>query len=107
MSARRLLIAAVNGDALSDQDIRSVEEPSVVSLWATSVTLTDNIGLRLNKTVIMDDGICNVRAAALSLINISDDQLVFGTAVGEGELRVPVPVLTTSLIFHIVLEPIE
>jgi len=106
MGARRLLVTAVNADALSDEDIRTVEEPSVVSLWATCVTLTDNIGLRLNRTLIMDSGICNIRAAAVSLVNIQDDQLVFGTAIGVGELRIPVPVLTTSLIFHIVVEPI-
>jgi len=106
MSSRRLLIAATNSDALSDQDIRTIDEPSIVSLWAACVTLTDNIGLRLNKTLMMDDGICNIHAAALSLINISDDQLVFGMAVGLGELRIPV-VVTTSLIFHLVVEPLE
>jgi len=106
MSSRRLLIAATNSDALSDQDIRTIEEPSIVSLWAACVTLTDNIGLRLNKTLMMDDGICNIHAAALSLVNISDDQLVFGTAVGLGELRIPITV-TTSLIFHLVVEPLE
>jgi len=105
MAARRLLVAATDSDALSNEDIRTVEGPSVVSLWAGCVTLTDNIGLRLGRTIIMDDGICNIRAAAISLINISDDQLVFETVIGKGTLRVPVTV-TTSLIFHIVVEPI-
>jgi hypothetical protein len=106
MSARRLLVAAVTNDAISDQDIRNVEVPSVVSLWASCVTLTDNIGLRLDKTVIMEDGICNIHAAALSLVNADADQLIFDTVVGVGTLRVPVPTLTTSLIFHLTTEPI-
>jgi len=106
MSARRLLVAAVTADALAAEDIRTVDVPSVVNMWAACVTLTDNIGLRLDKTVIMDAGICNIHAAALSLVNISDDQLVFNTVVGIGTLRVDVPVLTTSLIFHLSVEPI-
>jgi len=106
MASRRLLVAASNNDALSGEDIRNVLVASVVSLWAACVTLTDLIGLRLDSTIIMDDGICNIHAAALSLINISDDGLVFETIVGEGTLRVPVTV-TTSLIFHLVVEPIQ
>ena len=105
MSSRRLLVAATTNDALADQDIRTVEGPSVVNLWAACVTLTDTIGLRLDKTIIMDDGICNIRAAALSLNHISDDGLVFDTVVGQGTLRVPVTV-TTSLIFTLSVEPI-
>jgi len=105
MSARRLLVAATNNDVLSDQDIRTVEVPSTVSLWASCVTLTDLVGLRLDKTIIMDDSIVNIHAAALSLVNISDDGLVFDTVVGKGTLRIPVTV-TTSAIIHLVVEPI-
>lgn len=105
MASRRLLVAATTNDALSDQDIRTVEVPSVVNLWAACVTLTDTIGLRLDKTIILDDSICNIRAAAVSLNHISDDGLVFDTVVGAGTLRVPVTV-TTSLIFTISVEPI-
>ncbi|MEE8139191.1 MAG: hypothetical protein V3T81_10045 [Thermoanaerobaculia bacterium] len=105
MAARRLLVAATTNDALSDQDIRTVEVPSVVNLWAACVTLTDTIGLRLDKTIILDDSICNIRAAAVSLNHISDDGLVFDSVVGPGTLRVPVTV-TTSLIFTISVEPI-
>ena len=105
MASRRLLVAATTNDALADQDIRTIEVPSVVNLWAACVTLTDQIGLRLDKTVIMDDSICNIRAAAGSLNHISDDGLVFDTVVGPGTLRVPVTV-TTSLIFTISVEPI-
>jgi len=98
-------VAATTNDALSDQDIRTVETPSVVNLWAACVTLTDTIGLRLDKTIILDDSICNIRAAAVSLNHISDDGLVFDSVVGAGTLRVPVTV-TTSLIFTISVEPI-
>jgi len=105
MSARRLLVAATNNDALSNEEIRRVTTPSTVSLWAGCVTLTDTIALFINKTEILAASIMNIRAAAISLINISDDGLVFDTVVGTGDLRVPV-VVTTSLIFHIIVEPI-
>jgi len=106
MASRRLLVSAVTNDALSDQDIRTVESPSEINLWATSVTVTDNIGLRLDKTVIMDDGTCNVAAAAVGMVDTDRDQLLFNTIVGVGTLRLPVPTLTTSLIFLISVEPI-
>ena len=106
MASRRLLISAVTGDALSDEDIRNVEAPSVVNLWAASVTVSDEIGLRLDKTIIMDSGTCNVSAAALGQVSTDEDQLVFNSIVGAGRLRIPVPVLTTSLIFIISVEPI-
>ena len=106
MSTRRLLISAVTNDALADQDIRTVEVPSVVNMWASCVTITDQIGLRLDKTIIMDDGLMNIHAAVLGLVNISDDQLIFDTVVGPGSLRLPVPLLTTSLIVILSVEPI-
>jgi len=106
MASRRLLVSAVTGDALSDEDIRNVEEPSVVNMWASCVTVTDEIGLRLDKTIIMDAGTANIRAAAVGLVHTSDDQLVFNSVVGPGRLRIPVPTLTTSLIFIISVEPI-
>lgn len=106
MASRRLLVAATTNDALADQDIRTVEAPSWVNLWATSVTVTDQIGLRLDKTVIMDDGTCNVSAAALGMVDTDRDQLIFQSAVGRGTLRLPVPILNTSLIFVISVEPI-
>ncbi len=105
MSARRLLIAGTTNDAISDQDIRTVEVPSLVSLYASCVTLTDNVGLRLDKTIIMDDGIVNIRAAAISVVLMDQDGLVFESVVGPGQLRVPVAV-TTSAIIHLIVEPI-
>lgn len=106
MSTRRLLVASTTNDAISDQDIREVETASIVNLWASCVTVTDLIGLRLFKTIIMDDGTLNIHAAALGLVNTSDDQLLFDSLVGIGNLRLPVPTLTTSLIFILSVEPI-
>jgi len=106
MASRRLLVSATTNDALADQDIRTVEVPSVVNLWATAVTISDTIGLRLDKTIIMDDGTANISAAALGFVDTDRDQLVFNSVVGAGTLRVPVATLTTSLIFIISVEPI-
>lgn len=106
MASRRLLVSAVTGDALADEDIRNVEAPSEVNLWASAVTVTDEIGLRLDKTIIMDAGTANVSAAALGMVDTDRDQLVFNSLVGAGRLRVPVPTLTTSLVFIISVEPV-
>lgn len=105
MATRRLLVSATTNDALADQDIRTVEAPSVVNMWATSVTVTDTVGLRLDKTIIMDDGTVNVSAAALGMVDSNRDQLVFNSVVGAGTLRIPVTV-TTSAIIMISVEPV-
>jgi len=106
MASLRLLVSAVTPDAISASTIRTVVAPSVVNLWATSVTVTDEIGLALDKTEIMAAGTANVSAAAVGIVDTDRDQLVFNSVVGKGELRVPVPVLTTSLIFLLSVEPI-
>ena len=105
MSSRRLGVNATTNDALSDQDIRNVLDPSVVNLWASSVTIGDLIGLRMDATIIMDDGECNVEASA-DVIDTNRDQLIFDTVVGEGTLRIPVPTLTTELQFLLSVEPV-
>jgi len=105
MASRRLLVSATTSDAISDEDIRTVQVPSTVSLYASGVTVTDTIGLRLDRTIIMDDGTLNVSAAALGQISVNEDQLVFDTVVGPGTLRLPITV-TTSAIFLLVVEPI-
>jgi len=107
MASRRLLISATTNDALADQDIRTVDLPSVVNLWASCVTVTDQIGLRVDRTIILDDGLLNIHAAALGLVNVSDDQLVFNPVVGGGTLRIPVPILTTSLILLLSVEILQ
>ena len=81
MASRRLLVSVTTNDALADQDIRTVEVPSVVNMWASAVTITDTIGLRLDKTVIMDDGTANVSAAAVGMVDTDRDQLVFNSIV--------------------------
>lgn len=106
MASRRALVSAVTADALSDEEIRDIEVPSIVSLWATSVTVTDTIGLKLGKTDIMPEGTANVSAAAAGMVDVGRDQLVFGTIVGAGRLRIPVSTLTTSLIYLLSVEPI-
>lgn len=105
MASRRMLVSATTNDALSDQDIREILAPSIVNLWASAVTVTDTIGLRLDKTIIMDDGTANVSAAALGMIDVNRDQLVFNSVVGVGTLRLPCTV-TASLIFLISVEPV-
>lgn len=106
MASRRMVIVAVTNDALADQDIRSVDVPSVVNLWASAANVDDQIGLRLDKTIIMDDGIMNLSAAATGMVDTDRDQLVFESVVGPGRLRLPIPILTASLQFMISVEPI-
>jgi len=104
MASFRLLVAATTADALSTANIRRVLRASVVNFWASCVTVTDEIALFLDNTEIMAPGTMNIHAAALGLVNTSDDQLVFNTVVGRGDLRIPVGTLTTSLIFLISVE---
>jgi len=104
MSSRRLGVGAVTNDALADEDIRIVEQLSRVNFYASSVTNGDQVGLRLNKTIIMDDGECNTIAG--DIIDVSMDQLVFDSLVGRGQLKVPVPAVTTELQFLISVEPV-
>lgn len=104
MSSRRLLVSATTTDALQNEDIRSVERASIVNLWATTVTVTDTIGLRLDKTIIMDEGTANVSAAAAGMVDVGRDQLVFDQIVGRGNLRLPVTV-GTSAIFLLSVQP--
>lgn len=104
MSSRRLGVGAVTNDALADQDIRTVRAPSVVNLWASSVTNGDTIGLRLGSTIIMDDGECNTIAG--DIIDTDMDQLVFNTVVPPGTLSIPVATVTTELQFLLSVEPL-
>lgn len=105
MASRRVDVAAVTQDALQNEDIRRVEVPSTVNLWGSCVTNTDQLGLRLDKTVIMDNGPVNIEVAA-DCIDTDRDQLVFNTVVGRGQLRAPVPAVTTELQFLVSVEPI-
>jgi len=105
MASLRIPANAVNGDLLSDQDIRNVEAASAVNLWASCVTNGDKIGLRLDKTIIMDDGEMNIESAA-DVIDTNRDQLVFNSVVGRGRLRMPIPAVTTEVQALISVEPL-
>jgi len=107
MASVRRLVAAITADDLLALDIRKIEVFSRVSLWASAVTVTDTIGMSIGKIEIMPAGTANVRAAAVGLVLTSDDQLLFDSLVGPnvGDLKVFVPVLTTSLIYVLSVEP--
>ncbi len=105
MASRRIDVAAVTGDAIATEEIRRVDAPSRVNLWASSVTVTDTIGLLLNRTEIMPVDECNIEISA-DVIDTGRDQLVFNTVVGRGQLRVPIGAVTTELQFLLSVEPI-
>lgn len=105
MASRRLGVTAVTGDAIALEEIRRVDRLSTVNFWASSVTNGDQVGLLLNRTEIMPAGECNIESSA-DVIDTDRDQLVFNSLVGAGQLRVPVPVLTTELQFLLSVEPV-
>ncbi len=105
LRSRRIDVGAVTADAISTEEIRRVERPSIVNLWASCVTNGDTIGLLLNSTEIMPTDECNIEISA-DVIDVQRDQLVFGTVVGRGQLRVPIGVVTTEVQFLLSVEPI-
>jgi hypothetical protein len=105
MASRRMIIAAVTGNAIANEEIRRVPGLSTVNFWASAVTKTDQIGLSLDRTEIMVADSVNIESSA-DVIDTDRDQLIFNTVVGAGELRVPVPAVTTELQFLLSVEPI-
>ena len=105
MSSRRIDVGAVTNDAISTDEIRRVEVPSVVNMFASCVTNGDTIGLLLNKTEIMATDEMNIEISA-DVIDTGRDQLVFDTIVGEGQLRVPIGAVTTEVQFLLSVEPV-
>jgi len=107
MASVRRLVSAVTADDLLGLDIRIVDVPSIVNLWASAVTVTDTIGMSLGKVELLPAATANVRAAAVGLVLSSDDQLIFNLLVGPdvGDLKVVVGTLTTSLIYILSVEP--
>ena len=107
MASLRNLVSAVTTDAIATRNIRLIDTLSVVNLWATCVTVTDEIGLALGSVTLMDPSTMNIRAAAVGLVLSSDDQLIFDLIVGPGagDLAISVPTLTTSCIFLLSVEP--
>jgi len=107
MASLRILVSAVTTDAIATRNIRLIDQASVVNLWASCVTVTDEIGLNLGSITLMDPSTMNIRAAAVGLVHTSDDQLIFNLVVGPGagDLAIPVPTVTTSCIFLLSVEP--
>jgi len=105
MASRRIDVAAPVADAIAQEEIRRVDTPSVVNLFASCATNGDTVGLLLNRTEIMPTDECNIEASA-DVIDTSRDQLVFNTVVGRGQLRVPVGAVNTELQFLLSVEPI-
>lgn len=106
MASRRIDVTAVTADALADEEIRQVLEPSVVSLWGACVTNGDTLGLRLGKSVIMETDEMNIEASA-DVIDTDRDQLIFSEIVGVGNLRAPVDAVTTELQFLLAVQPLN
>lgn len=105
MASRRIDVGAATADAIATEEIRRVDAPSVVNMWASCVTNGDTVGLSLNRTEIMPTDECNIEISA-DVIDVARDQLVFNTVVGAGQLRVPVGAVTTELQFLLSVEPI-
>lgn len=102
---RRLTVAAVTNDALATEEIRRVEVPSVVNMWAATDDEGDTLGLLLNKTEIMPTGRVNLEVGT-GVVDTSRDQCVFDEVVGAGQLRVPATVVTTLTEFILSVRPI-
>ncbi len=107
MASLRILVSAVSTDVISTRNIRLIDQTSVVNMWASCVTVTDEIGLNLGSVTLMDPSTMNIRAAAVGLVLTEADQLIFNLIVGPnaGDLAIPVPTLTTSCIFILSVEP--
>jgi len=104
MPARRIDVGAISGDAIANEEIRRVEVPSIVDFAASCVTNGDSLGLLLNSTEILPADECNIEISA-DVIDLARDGLVVGLLVGRGQLRVPVPVVTTELQFWLQHQP--
>jgi len=106
MASLRILVSAVSTDVISTRNIRLIDQTSVVNMWASCVTVTDEIGLNLGSVTLMDPSTMNIRAAAVGLVLTEADQLIFNLIVGPnaGDLAIPVPALTTSCIFILSVE---
>ena len=107
MPSVRRLVSAVEANDLLGLDIAKVLVTSVINLWATSVTVTDTIGLSIGRVEILPAGTMNVSAAAVGMVDTDRDQLLFNGLVGPdvGDLKIFVNTLTTSLIYILSVEP--
>ena len=104
MASKRKVVSAVSDDAIAGDEIRRVDGPSIVNLWASCVTKGDKLSLFLNKVEIYPSDNVNIEVAP-DVIDNDRDQLVFNCFVGEGQLRVGVAAVTTELQFLLSVEP--
>lgn len=104
MASKRKVVTAATDDAIANDEIRRVEVPSIVNLWASCVTKGDKLSLFLNKVEIYPSDNVNIEASA-DVIDTDRDQLVFNALVGEGQLRAGVAAVTTELQFLLSVEP--
>jgi len=107
MQVRRL-VSAVIADDLATLQIRLIEVDSVVNLWCSTVTVTDTWNFGQGSVEFRPAGTANIRAAAVGLVNKSDDQEIFDMIVfaGVGDLTLGVIALTTSFLYVLSVEPL-
>jgi len=89
MATLRQLVTGITPDSISTANIRRVLRPSVVNLWVSSSAVEDTVALFLDQTEIMAAGPANVTVTSLGLIDVQQDQLIFNSVVGRGDLRIP------------------
>lgn len=105
MPSLKFQAAAANPDIISAEVIRRVLRSSVVNLWGAGVTNGDTMGLFLDRTEIMATGEVNIEVSA-DVVDSGRDQLVFGSVIGRGNLRIPIGAVTTEIQGLVSVEPI-
>ena len=105
MASLKFSAAAADPDVISSEVIRRVLRPSVVNLFGSGVTNGDTMGLFLDRNEIMPTGEVNIEISA-DVVDSDRDQLVFGSVVGRGNLRIPIGAVTTEIQGLLSVEPI-
>ena len=105
MASLKFSAGAADPDVISSEVIRRVLRPSVVNLFGSGVTNGDTMGLFLDRNEIMPTGEVNIEISA-DVVDSDRDQLVFGSVVGRGNLRIPIGAVTTEIQGLLSVEPI-
>jgi len=105
MASLKFSSGAASADIIATEVIRVVLRPSVVNLWGSGVTVTDTMGLFLDRNEIMATGEVNIEISA-DIVDSNRDQLVFNSVVGRGNLRIPIGAVTTEIQGLLSVEPI-
>lgn len=105
MASLKFSSGAASADVIATEVIRRVLRPSVVNLWGSGVTVTDTMGLFLDRNEIMATGEVNIEISA-DIVDSGRDQLVFDSVVGRGNLRIPIGAVTTEIQGLLSVEPI-